>query len=172
MSSKKVKEKKNQWNQKIWRKSGKIRKKSDNRIKIRKKISSYLISDLLSIISRNIVQIIEIRRFWEEWSKKKKRDFQTSELRSRSKNAFLIVTVLTIFLFQVKINGSNNEMLRNAAENFGNKSDEVISEGKIWLFFAKKTRSWIFDIIFAIFASSCESHLRSCSCVVRSFLAC
>ena len=31
----------NQWNQKIWRKSGNIRKKSENRMKIRKKISSY-----------------------------------------------------------------------------------------------------------------------------------
>ena len=49
-------------------------------------IISYLISKL-SIMSRNIVQIIEIRRFEKSDKKtKKKRDFQTSELRSRSKN--------------------------------------------------------------------------------------
>ena len=38
-------------------------------------------------MSRNIVQIIEIRRFEksDQKNKKTKRDFQTSELRSRSK---------------------------------------------------------------------------------------
>ena len=43
-------------------------------------------------MSRNIVQIIEIRRFEksDQKNKKTKIDFQTSELRSRSKNRFFL----------------------------------------------------------------------------------
>ena len=48
-------------------------------------------------MSRNIVQIIEIRRFEKSDQKNtKKRDFQTSELRSRSKNISDQVSLFTM----------------------------------------------------------------------------
>ena len=77
----------------IWRIDEKREKSRENPEKIQKPendaenniIKSYLISKL-SIMSRNIVQTNEIRRF-EKSDKKttKKSDFETSELRSRSK---------------------------------------------------------------------------------------
>ena len=77
-------------------KSGKIRKPDKNLDK--NIIISYLISKL-SIMSRNIFQIIEIRRFEKSDKKQtnKKRDFQTSELRSRSKNSHFQFKSLSIF---------------------------------------------------------------------------
>ena len=43
-------------------------------------------------------------------------------------------------IFQVKINGQNEEMLRAAIEQFGDKTDDEIAFGNIFFYFFKENR--------------------------------
>ena len=54
-------------------------------------------------------------------------------------------------MFQVKINGQNEEMLRAAIEQFGDKTDDEIAFGNIFFYFFKENRFFSHNICFLKF---------------------